>query len=240
MNLLVVTLTYNEAAILPYWLRHYEKFADRIVVYDSGSTDGTLDILKAHPLVELRHRPPTNGVIDDVENIKYKTLGWKDGYGDWVITCDADEFIWDADVRKRLEECDRLGFNAIQSEAYDMIGDAVPTGPEQITEYINHGVRSPHFDKTLLFKPGTDMKHEPGCHEFKAFEIKLSPQRVKLLHYKWLSLEHVMAKRENLKMSEANHKAKYGYCDGVPSRDIWVGYYMRCRDSRKPLDFLTK
>lgn len=239
MNILVVTLTYNEAAILPFFLRHYERFADRIVVYDSGSTDGTLDILRAHALVDLRHRPPTHGVIDDEENIIYKTRGWKDGFGDWIITVDTDELLWDTDLRGRLEWCETRDFNCAMGEAWDMIGDEIPTGG-QIYDHIKEGVRRPDFDKMILFKPGTDMKHGPGCHAYTGFKLRPADVdwKVKLLHYKWLSLGHVQRKADNLKLSERNIRGRLGYHDGVPANEMWVKLYQAWRVERKRLDFL--
>lgn len=238
MNLLVVTLSYNEEVALPFFLRHYEKFADRIVVYDSGSTDGTLDILRGHPLVELRQRPPTFGLIDDLNNIRYKTEGWKDGYGDWVMTPDADELLWSWDIRADIQHAEEGGFNVIKSEGWDMIGDEVPVDG-QLYDHIKQGVRSPNYDKTLLFKPSMDMKHSPGCHEYSGCNVRVAPFMVKLLHYKWLSLEHVARKSQNLQMSERNHQHKHGYTDGIPSKDVWVDMYRRGVEQRKPLDFLN-
>jgi glycosyltransferase involved in cell wall biosynthesis len=40
-------LTRNEQHILPYSLRHYATFCERIFVHDMGSTDGTLEIAKS-------------------------------------------------------------------------------------------------------------------------------------------------------------------------------------------------
>ena len=35
--------------MLPFFYRHYESLVDHFFVFDNGSTDGSLDILRAHP-----------------------------------------------------------------------------------------------------------------------------------------------------------------------------------------------
>jgi hypothetical protein len=41
--------------MLPYYLRHYERFCEQIVVYDNASDDGSQEIVVSHPLCDLRH-----------------------------------------------------------------------------------------------------------------------------------------------------------------------------------------
>ena len=40
--------------MLPFFFRHYDPIVDRYIVYDDGSTDRTLEMLAAHPRVEVR------------------------------------------------------------------------------------------------------------------------------------------------------------------------------------------
>ena len=64
MKIRVYTVAWNEEKILPHFLRHYARFADRIVVYDNGSNDRTRDIIFAHPQAEFRTYD-TDGVLHD-------------------------------------------------------------------------------------------------------------------------------------------------------------------------------
>src|SRR5260370_33355377 len=45
---------WNDAFMLPYFFRHYDGFVDRYVIFDDGSTDRSLAILRDHPRVKLR------------------------------------------------------------------------------------------------------------------------------------------------------------------------------------------
>ncbi len=82
MEVTPLILTYNEAANIGRTLEQLT-WAKRIVVIDSGSTDETLDILRAYPQVEIFTRPfdthakQWNYGLDKVES-------------EWVLSLDAD------------------------------------------------------------------------------------------------------------------------------------------------------
>ena len=58
--------------MLPYFLRHYERFCKTIVVYDNGSDDRSREIVSVHPLCDLRY--VDSGEEDD-ERVLLKVKG---------------------------------------------------------------------------------------------------------------------------------------------------------------------
>jgi len=72
MKICVITLCYNEEVILPFFIRHYEQVADRIICYDGGSTDRTREIIAACPIAELRELN-TGGQVDDGRMFESRT-----------------------------------------------------------------------------------------------------------------------------------------------------------------------
>src|SRR5690606_2040831 len=100
----VYTVCWNEAKFLPYFLAHYAQFADRIFVYDNGSTDRSPDIVRAHPKAELRQFD-SGGTFDDLSNINVKNNAYKEsrGQADFVIVVDADELIYHPAIRELLQ-----------------------------------------------------------------------------------------------------------------------------------------
>jgi len=70
MKIAAVTMVYNEALILPYFLSHY-KYLDEIhVLYETDSTDGTLNILNNAPNVVIE-KCHIEGGLDDIDKINF-------------------------------------------------------------------------------------------------------------------------------------------------------------------------
>jgi glycosyltransferase involved in cell wall biosynthesis len=54
MKIWAYAICWNEEVMLPYYLKHYEKFCEKIIIYDNMSTDNSRNIIKNHPLCEIR------------------------------------------------------------------------------------------------------------------------------------------------------------------------------------------
>ena len=80
-------ITYNEAANICRTLAKL-LWARRIVVVDSGSTDGTVEMLRGYPQVEVFHRPFT----DFASQCNY---GLTQIDSSWVLSLDADYELGD-------------------------------------------------------------------------------------------------------------------------------------------------
>ena len=49
MRLHLYALCWNEGRMLPYFFRHYRSLVERFFIFDDGSTDGSLEFLRAQP-----------------------------------------------------------------------------------------------------------------------------------------------------------------------------------------------
>jgi glycosyltransferase involved in cell wall biosynthesis len=90
-------LTYNEAPNIGRTLAKLG-WAKRIVVIDSGSTDGTLDLLHRHSQVEVFHRPFEDFAIQCNVGLTLIT-------GAWVLSLDADYELSDALINELAALC---------------------------------------------------------------------------------------------------------------------------------------
>jgi glycosyltransferase involved in cell wall biosynthesis len=100
-------ITYNEALNI---CRTLEKvlWAQRIVVIDSGSTDGTVEILRRHPQVEVIEHP----FIDAADQCNY---GLTQVNSPWVLCLDADWELSDElmrEVTSLVPSDDTVGYRA--------------------------------------------------------------------------------------------------------------------------------
>ncbi len=193
MRIDVYSTMHNEAPILPYFLRHYGSFAQRIFVWEDESTDGTREILEAHPAVKLmsleKHR------IDDPYWLtlwaQYKTLSR--GQADWAMVVDADEFIYYEDLPGLLECEKTLGAQVLGCTGYTMFSPTFPKTEGQIYEEVNRGLPDRLSYKDVVFDPEIDISWRLGRHgRSRARTQEDMPARrcndsgVKLLHYRYL------------------------------------------------------
>lgn len=195
MKIRVVSCCYNEARMLPFFLRHYETFADEIVIYDDRSDDGSCELLQAHPKV-VGHNCPFHGLNDDeMLNLWYAELKASPGKCDWVMFPDIDEFLIAPDgMRETLE---KLGdkYGAIQSTAFNMTGNGVPVDDgRQIYEINNSGVYSPVYSKAIILKAGSRIEWHRGRHQYDSCSVPVSPAAVRLLHYRYLGSDYTKSR----------------------------------------------
>jgi glycosyltransferase involved in cell wall biosynthesis len=212
----VFTLAYNEEVLLPYFLRHYGEFADRIVLYNNCSTDGTVAIALNHPKVEIRSFDTDNEIRDDKMQW-LKNNCWKGSKADWVMIVDVDEIFWHPDIVGYLEMCLTGGVTIIKPHGFDMVSGGVPRDPVQIYDQIRWGVRNPKFDKCCVFRPDKllGICYEPGAHTArpKGTVVYPKPNGTKLLHYRWLGLNWVLGRwyARSKRLSEINLKHRWGH-----------------------------
>ncbi len=196
----VYVICWNEAVILPHFLKHYA-FAEKIVVLDNGSDDGSQALVEASANGEVRSYS-TGGVLSDERYIEIKNSVWKESRGkaDFVIVCDADEFLYHPDLSAVLGAMKERKASVLWPAGYEMVGDRIPAPEEDLLKLTPEGMRLHTYDKGLLFDPDLvdEINYDMGCHLCKPqgkIEYYRCPGLV-LLHYKHLSPEYVWGRYE--------------------------------------------
>src|SRR5579862_3249330 len=85
-RVVVYAACWNEAPLLPYFLRHYH-WAEKIVLFDNESDDGSKEVAARFSNVEWRTME-TNVYLDEPALIHMKNHAWKESRGanvDFVI-----------------------------------------------------------------------------------------------------------------------------------------------------------
>ena len=102
------------------WLNCIEKLADEIVVLDNGSTDGTYEILKAHPKVTDIIR--TEGYNEGRDkNLLYSRVWLRKP--DWCLWIDIDEIFEPQLTRAHFDKLMNNGYiNGIVKCCIDILG----------------------------------------------------------------------------------------------------------------------
>jgi hypothetical protein len=216
----------NEIKILPYFLRHYESFADRIFVWEDQSDDGTREMLDAHPLVTVLD-PKFHGA-DDVYYVKtlwpqYKTISR--GKADWVICVDADEFVYHWNMKKRLATLQAQGVKKIRLPGITAYHPTFPTTTGQIYSEVKVGWPDKWSTKTVLFSPAINMSWTPGRHQCITSRniVTTRDTGIILLHFRYLGPEFFLEKNKrnyasmNIPYNPAKHQNLPDGSRGVPA-----------------------
>jgi glycosyltransferase involved in cell wall biosynthesis len=190
----VYTITYNEGKLLPYFLRHYESFADRIFAWDDGSDDGTREILDAHPKVKVL--PHHLGKIDDIYFVQklWPQYMQSRGYADFVICAESDEFVYHPNMLGKLEELQSEGIQKVCCKGFQMHHDKFPDTDGQIYDEAKFGSYDPKLSKTILFDPNVSMKWTAGRHHCAREKFSVYNTGISLLHYRLLGYDFYIQK----------------------------------------------
>lgn len=167
MKVWAYVTVWNEEMMLPYYLRHYLQFCDRIIVFDNQSTDNTLMICAQYPNVEVRSYN-TNETFNDYVHLdlKHKCIDEARGKADYIIVSDCDEFIVHHDILNFLKNNESpLIFPA----GFQMVSWKFPDTDGQIYDEIRDGVPDPWYSKPILINPNKieSLKWIEGCHEIE-------------------------------------------------------------------------
>ena len=217
MTITLYTFCYNEQEMLPYFLNHYSKIVDKIVVYNNESTDRSMDILNSFKECEIEIRDyNSNNEYNEDGLIKLKNNCWKNEESDYVMVLDVDEILHHPNLKEFLEA--NPDYDYFKPIGYDMVGNSVPTDyTKQIYEIIRNGVPSINFSKKVLFKRQfvNDTNFSYGAHSAnykgkKPLSEYVSNGDLKLLHYKFIDLEYVIAKHKHYGARRSSHSKKLG------------------------------
>lgn len=198
----VYACCYNEEALLPYFLKHYD-FARRIVLYDNHSTDRTAAIAKANPKVVWRTFY-TGGKYDESAQTNIRNSAWRESDADYVAVVDVDEFV---DCRPLIGYGRREV--AFKCEGRDMVGEDGQIPPE-----VKRYMLSPGYDKISVFSPRiAGINYDHGMHVVHPTCPVVIEPRLVLRHYCRMGEQWTINRyrQRSMRMSDAALDAKWGF-----------------------------
>lgn len=217
MEIRAYTICWNESSMMPYFLRHYEQFCSKIVVYDNGSTDATKEVVLSHPRCELRALD-TQGKCPQSALLSVKDEAWKEcrSQAQWVICCDVDEFLFHPRLLEYLRACATAGVTIPAPQGWQMTAERFPTIDGQIYEEVRSGFLDEWYSKYVIFDPTriAAINYEAGCHTARPtgnVRIDRSPE-LKLLHFKYLGLEYIVERYAALASRTSSEDIQRGFC----------------------------
>lgn len=205
MTLSVVVITKNEAHAIRACLESV-RWADEIIVLDSGSSDGTLEICREFtPQVHSTDWPGFG---------PQKNRALALATGDWVLSLDADERVPDA-LRAEMQAT----MARAAHPAYRM-----PRLSSYCGRFMRHSGWWPDH-VTRLFRRGHARFSDDLVHERLIVDGATGTLRQHLVHHAFTDLEEVLAKVNSYSSSGAlvaARRGKTGSLRKAVARGVWA------------------
>ena len=174
-RLSVIIITKNEAHCIRRCLESV-RWADEIIVLDSGSSDETVAICREYTTHVFETDWPGYGV--------QKNRALNHASGDWILSLDADEQV-SQELQTEIQ-------HAIQSTTYTAW--QMPRLSSYCGRFMRHGGWWPDWVLRLFKQNGakftTDLVHE----HIEVLQGKTGRLNSPLIHYSYLNLEEVLNK----------------------------------------------
>jgi len=159
------TLVKNEARWLWYSASSVVNYVDKILLWDTGSTDGTLDIID-----ELKKKYPGKIEFKEYDEVTSETFTkarqemLDATNSDWFIILDGDEIWFEDSIRKVIEgiKKDGDGIESIVVPTINLVGDIFHYQEKSAGKY-KFGNRVGHYNLRAINRsiPGL---HSQGIH----------------------------------------------------------------------------
>lgn len=204
MRIDLYTRCWNDADMLGFLFRHYDPLVQRFVVYDDGSTDDSLEILRSNPKVEVRPTPPYSDPDSRIlSGTSILECCWKEsrGVADWVIVTDIDEHLYHhRDLEGYLKTCKERGVTIIPALGYQMLAEEFPKEGIWLCRSVTMGAPWHKMNKLNIFAPDEieSTNYQPGRHRAALVGNVVAPARdeLLLLHYKFLGFDRTQQRYE--------------------------------------------
>lgn len=197
-------LSLNEMRMLEWFFRHYDPWVDRYIFYDDGSTDGTIEFLRARANVEVRRFERTDRASFVASATNWQNTVWKEsrGLAGWVVVTAVDEHIFHPAMPAYLRDCRSAGVTAIPALGFHMVSETVPAQTETLARTRRNGATTWEMNKLSIFDPSAliETNYSPGRHFAEPVGRVRYPEvdAVLNLHYKFIDKAYLAARHQEL------------------------------------------
>ena len=164
-NVYWVVLCKNEEDIIPFCIDYWKRIADKVIVYDNGSTDSSIELLSKYDWIEIRHFE-TEGQNDPYQK-QVKELAYKEfrDQATVIIISDMDEVFYFENLEKELDKMINGNYDAMILPLYSLCEDKKPEYEEGkllhqlchkfYKQRMNHMENLQDFTKISIFNTNT-------------------------------------------------------------------------------------
>ncbi len=212
----VNTVVNNEENFIWFSVMSVVDYVDRILIWDTGSTDKTVEIIK-----EIKKKKGEKidfkevGLVDKYQFTKMRQAMLDLSNCDWILILDGDEIWWEDSIKKLVKEISIKGreVDGIIVPMVVPVGDIYHLQEERAGKYHLLGKRG-HLSLRAISKniPGLHVDWPYGKESYFDKDNKLIQQREKIIFLDKPYLHVTNLKRS----SERNKLDKFKYEIGKP------------------------
>jgi (heptosyl)LPS beta-1,4-glucosyltransferase len=186
VKLAAVILTYNEAAHVAECVASVQ-FADLVVVFDSFSTDQTVELARAAGAEVIQH------TFKDYADQRNAALNAMQGRADWVLFVDADERVTPELAAEARQVIERPGYAGFRIPRHNYIFGKLTRGAGWYPDY-----------QTRLLKVGA-AQFDPAraVHETALLNGELGTLEHPFIHYNYRDVQQFHEKQQRYSTYDA-------------------------------------
>ncbi len=213
-KIIVHCLVKNEENFIWYALTSVLPFADKILVWDNGSTDKTVDIVKSINSQKIELERHLTNSREEVANLRQKMLGKTPKNYDWLMILDGDE-IWS---KKSLEKVITFikkhpSTETIVTKTYNLVGDIYHRLPNKFGGYTFLGKKGNYSLRFINLKtiPGLHVASpygSEGYYDGNNLPIQYR-EGVKYINTEYFHATHLVRSKENKNVYDRTGKLKF-------------------------------
>jgi hypothetical protein len=244
MEVHLYTLCWNDADMLPFFFRHYDRFVSRYFFFDDRSSDSSPELIHGHPNAEMKPLIRSDPTSFTLSELSISNECWKRSRGeaDWVIVIDIDEHLYHPNLAALLTRYKALGITIVPALGYQMLSEQFPR-PEDglLSETLVRGAAWDIYSKLAVFDPSaiSEVDYGVGRHRASPTGRVVAPchDELLLLHYKFLGFERTHARhqqrRHGLRTKDIENSWGYQYTWSEEEfRDTWQEFSRKAVDVR--------
>lgn len=218
-------LVKNEANFIWYSVMSILNFVDKVMLWDTGSSDGTLEIIneiiKEDKRKKIIFKKLNLGFFDEGQ-VRQQMLD--ETKSDWFIVVDGDEIWWNSSIQEVTDEINKNGreLESIVVPTINLVGDIFHYQEKEAGKYKLLGMKG-HYNLRAINRriPGLKSYGEHGVWGWVDGENKMIQDRdsknIKFVNAPYLHATHLQRagkRREDNKVFKRAFKLKHEL--GIP------------------------
>lgn len=219
------TIVKNEERFLWYAVTSVIDYLDKLLLWDTGSTDKTVEIAKllqkAYPgKIEFKEY----GSVDPESFTKARQEMLDHTESDWFVILDGDEVWWDNSIKEVINTINEEDLESIISPYYNVVGDIYHYQDKHAANYTIDGVTDFINIRAINRKiPGLHFEKphgQQGLYDEKGILIQNRPKKYrKFIDHPYMHFTNIVrskTRKHDLKVPKRDVKFKHDLGKNFP------------------------